>query len=271
MQATTFLDDEAPPRETARVRRLRFATNASILISALFVAVSLGGLLLPAAYARETTSWATQAIAQDWFDLVIAAPCIFFAASVARTNERARPVLAGFLLFAIYTFVIYAFAVHLNPLFLVYCAGLGLAVYALIALARSIHIAPAELRWRRTTAGFLVVVGVAFGLLWLGELVPAAIRGREPAALVATGLFTNPVHVLDLSFILPLHVLAGVLVWRRRALGAVLAPVVLAFGALMAASIAVLVVAEGGTAVAIAMGLVALASIALLVAAVRRA
>lgn len=120
--------------------------------------------------------------------------------------------------------------------------------------------------------GFLVFVGVAFGGVWVAQLVPAAITGETPAELAATGLFTNPIHVIDLSFVLPLHLIAGVALWRGRALGFVLAPVLLGFGALMTATIGFLAVlmevrgvAEGGYPIAVAMSAVAALSLALLV------
>ncbi|MDQ3365681.1 MAG: hypothetical protein M3680_09675, partial [Myxococcota bacterium] len=253
----------------------------SLVVAALFAAIALGGLLLPAAYARETENWALQATAQDWFDLVIAAPGLAIAAlRAARGSRRAQLVLAGALLFTVYTLVIYTFAIHLNALFLLYCAALGVALYTLIALGGELApsaapAAPVVATPRRLAGGFLVTVGVAFGMLWLLQLVPAALEGREPPELVQTGLFTNPIHVIDLSFILPLHILAGVMLWRGRALGWVLGPVVLAFDVLMAGSIGFLVVMVeqatpgAGYGVAIAMGAVALISLGLLIALLR--
>ena len=114
--------------------RLRFAVDASYAVAVLFVIVSLGGLLIPSLYAREMPDWKTQAIAQDWFDLVVASPVLAVAARWASRSPRGRLVLAGALLFVIYTLLIYAFAIHLNALFLVYCGALGLALFALIAL-----------------------------------------------------------------------------------------------------------------------------------------
>jgi hypothetical protein len=214
-----------------------------VAVALLLAVISIGGVVIPSAYARESPNWATQAIAQDWFDLVFAAPALLLAALwTARGSRLGQLALGGLLLFAIYTLLIYAFAVHLNTLFLVYCAALGLGVYSLIALARALD--PEEVAgWfdrrmpRRAAGGFLVGVGVVFGALWLSQLIPAALTGREPAELAETGLLTNPVHVIDLSFILPLHILAGVWLWRRRPLGYVLAPIVLVFAAFMAASI----------------------------------
>ncbi len=272
MQARPLID--VPSQSNVIERRPRFAINASVAVAALIAMMSLGGLLLPSAYAGEMENWEAQAIAQDWFDLVIAAPALLLAALWAsRGSRRGRLVLGGLLLFAVYTLLIYAFAVHLNVLFLVYCSGLGLSVYGLISLARATEPA-GVITWFsartpcRAAGSFLIALGIAFGLLWLLQLVPAAITGREPAELEATGLLTNPIHVIDLSFILPLQILAGVLLWKQRPLGYVLAPVVLVFDVVMAASIGFLMVmmelrgvSSGGIPVAIAMTLVAMAAL----------
>jgi hypothetical protein len=83
----------------------------------------------------------------------------------------------------------------------------------------------------------LLAVALAFGFSWLYELVPALLHGTVPASVVEADLPTNPVHVLDLSLLLPAHVAAAVLLLGRRPLGYLLAPVLLAFGVLMTASI----------------------------------
>lgn len=251
-------------------RRLGFAINAAFVVAILLAAISLGGMLAPSLYARETASWTIQAIAQDWFDLVIAVPLLFVVAMWASTgSRRGGLVLAGLLLYAVYTLIIYAFAVHLNALFLLYCAGLGVALFALITLGRALlHDPPTQIAARipRLAGGYLIAIGVVFGVLWLLQLVPAAITGQVPAELAETGLFTNPVHVIDLSFILPLHVIGGFLLLRRRPIALVLAPVLLAFGAMMSASIGFLVAfAAGPLVLVIAMAISSLGAIGLLV------
>lgn len=235
--------------ETERAPRVGFAVDAAFVVAVLLAAISIGGLLSPALYARETSSWSLQAIAQDWFDLVIAVPVLLVAAACARAGSwRGLAVLAGVLLFAVYTLIVYAFAVHLNAFFLIYCTALGVAMFALIAVSRVLaRDAPPRARIpRRITAAYLVGIGVVFGVLWLAQLVPAAVTGQVPAELAETGLPTNPIHVIDLSFILPLHVIGGLLLLRDRPTGLVLAPVLLGFGAVMSASIGFLVVFAGG-------------------------
>lgn len=216
----------------------RHTALAAWTVSVLLIAVSLGGLF-SSAYARELPGWRAQAVGQDWFDLLVAAPWIAVCGIGARTGSfRWRVLLAGGYAYAVYEMLIYAFAVHFNALFLVYCATLGVAGFALVATALDLtrhdivhgHTAHA-------VACFLIVLGAAFGLMWLAEDVPAVLRDTPPPSLVETGLLTNPVHVIDLAFVLPLHVVAGVWLWQRRRASMALASIVLAFDVLMAASI----------------------------------
>jgi hypothetical protein len=62
--------------------------------------------------------------------------------------------------------------------------------------------------------------------------------GTTPKSLVDAGLMTNPVHVLDLSVLLPTAITAGLLLQKGRALGYVLTPVVL--GAMVFLSIGII-------------------------------
>jgi hypothetical protein len=219
---------------------LRFSVVAAWPVALLLAIMSLAGVLAPGIYAREAAPWAAQAIGQDWFDLLIAAPVIAWCGVRARTGGyRWMVLLAGAYAYIVYELVLYAFAVHFNALFLVYCATLGLASFALIAtigeLGRRVELVDRSAA--HAAGGWLVAIGALFGALWLAEDVPAVLRGQPPASLVETGLATNPVHVIDLSFILPAHIVAGVLLWRRDRRGALFAPIVLAFGVLMSASI----------------------------------
>ena len=97
--------------------------------------LSLLGLVAPGMYARESPAWAAQAFGQDWFDLLVAAPWIAVCGAGAATGSvRWRVLLAGGYAYAIYELAIYAFAVHFNALFLVYCATLGLSLFAFVAI-----------------------------------------------------------------------------------------------------------------------------------------
>ena len=204
---------------------------------------SLAGILSPATYARETPGWTGQALGQDWFDLVVGVPALVAAALAARRGGRvALLALAGAFVYTLYTFVLYAFAVHFNRAFLVYCGVLGLAFFGLASLVPRLPLVDAR-AWfderapRRVAGWFLVGTAALFALLWLAELVPALVKGETPATITDIGLFTNPVQVIDLSVILPALALGGVGLARGTMPGVALGPALLVFSALMAASI----------------------------------
>ena len=246
---------EARGETTARAL-LHVIVMKAWLLAALLAAVSLGGLLLPSAYARETPAWIAQARGQDWFDVLVVVPWLVICGVALRERSRSRTyrwrvVVAGTYAYCVYEMLLYAFAVHFNALFLVYCATLGVSSFALLSalgdLARERH--AVDRRAAKLGGGFLVAVGALFGLLWLADIVPAMLRGAPSRDLAETGLFTNPVHVIDLSFVLPLHVFVGYALWHRQRVGEVYGPVVLGFGIIMAASIAgmqIAIAAMGG-------------------------
>jgi hypothetical protein len=222
-----------------------FAT-ASLLalpLAALFALASLGNIVLPGAYARETASWAAQGLGQDWVDLLLVAPALAAAAALARRgSRRAALILGGALGYTAYSLVLYAFAVHFNPLFLVYSAALGLSFYALVAIVAAYGRDAAE-TWAapraidRVAGTFSVFLGLAFYALWLSEVIPALASGTPPGSLAEVGLITNPVQVLDIGIVLPGFIVGGIALMRRRPLGHWLVPVMLTFAVLMDAAL----------------------------------
>lgn len=223
----------------------------SVLIAVLVLVASIMGLTDPDVYGQETVNWATQAKGQDVGNLLAVVVLLVSAAGYRRGSARAGLVWLGALLYLVYAFVVYAVAVHLNDLFLVYVAVLGLSAWAVIfhvgALRREPVTFPAG-RTRRTAAAVIAAVGVLFGGLWLGELVPALLIGEVPASLVEAGLWVNPIHVVDLSMVLPAFVLTGVAAWRGRGWGLFWLAPWLVFSVLMGTSIvaAMLLMAAGG-------------------------
>jgi hypothetical protein len=221
----------------------RLGAEMGLVLSTALAAVSLFGIVLPSTYARETPAWAAQAIGQDWFDLLIAVPWLAITARWAeRGSPTARLVFAGGTLYAAYELVIYAFGVHFNALFLLYCGALGVALLVFTLTGVSLLQAPpapwpAQGAPVKSVAGLLFGTGALFGFLWLAEIVPAMAHGGTPASVAVAALPVNPVHVMDLSAILPAYVAAAALLLQRRRLGEALATMLLAFGLLMAASI----------------------------------
>src|SRR6266487_3640732 len=212
------------------------------------------GLFIKGTYALETTDWYVQSIGQDMFDLFIMAPVLIITGIMLYKRKIFTIIFAGAELYIIYTFIIYCFSLHFNYLFLVYCCILGLSVYSFIYFLASLNLREIK-DWNNEKAPlkligiYLIATGILFYFLWLSDIISAILRNTIPAVITENGLFTNPVYVIDISFILPGFIMAGTNLLKRTSIGFSLAPVMLLFAALMSVSIAVLVVVMNQTGV----------------------
>ena len=180
-------------------------------------------------YRYEPVALAAQAIPQDVVTLVVAIPLLLFATwRYRRGSLRGQLLVAGALGYFLYTYTSMAFGAAYNELFLLYVALFSLSLYAFILAMVTIDLAllPAHFDTRlprRWIAGFLFF-GAGFLLLaWLGRIVPPLLAGTPPV-----GLFTNTtlyIQVMDLGILVPLMLLAGVQLLRRRPLGYLLGSV----------------------------------------------
>lgn len=209
----------------------------SVLVAFLVLIASSAGLFLKSIYARETISWTVQAFGQDIANLVAAAALLIAAYFVNKGSVKAFLVWIGVLLALMYTYVIYAFAVHFNSLFLVYVAILGLSFYTLLGSMIRLHLDGLQPYFAANTkarpvSAFLLLVALLFSFLWLSEDIPALVTGKIPQSVTENGVFTNPVHVLDLGLYLPAMIITSILLWRRKLLGYTLAIPLLVFSIL---------------------------------------
>ena len=199
-----------------------FALSAAA--AALAAVAGAAGILAPSIYARETALWAAQGAGQDAVTL-LAAPAILAAAWHARRGGIAATfVWLGLMLYLAYSYVLCAFFVHFNALFLVYTGVLGLSVYAIAGAAADLGRGEWDRRFagakgEHALAGLMIVAAIAFAALWLSEIVPALVAGGPPPSARDAGLLVNPVHVLDLGLVFPAMLASGILLWRRRTIG----------------------------------------------------
>jgi hypothetical protein len=220
----------------------------SMLVTFLVLLASGAGLFLKSTYARETASYALQSVGQDIENLVAAAALLLTAYLVSKGSVKAFLVWMGVLLALIYSYVIYAFAVHFNSLFLVYVAILGLSFYALVGSLIRLHLQGLQASFAANTKArpvsvFLLVVAILFYLQWLSEDIPALVTGKTPQSVMENGLLTNPVHVLDMGLLLPAMIITAILLWRRKLLGYILAIPLLVFSILTGIGILAIFVA----------------------------
>jgi hypothetical protein len=190
-------------------------------------------------YAREVLSYKTQGVGQDIVTLFMVLPIFIISMYFA---YRKKPIgllfWAGCLFYFFYTYAIYSFGLHYNQFFLVYCAILGIStygfIYFLLHYTKKIVVTNVHINF---IAIYLFIIAGVFYLLWLSEEIPSMITNTIPKSVVDVQIMINPVHVVDLSFCLPLLVITGVLIKKNNHLGYLLAPIALLFGILLAMAI----------------------------------
>ena len=217
----------------------------SMIDAFLVLTASASGIFLKSIYARETSSWAVQGIAQDTVNLVAVVALFIAAYFVNKGSVKAFLVWGGVLLYLLYAYIIYAFDVHFNSLFLVYVAIVGLSFYALVGSVMHMHLDSLQISFSANTKAravsvFLLVLGMVFYLLWLREDIPALLAGNIPPSVTEANLPTNPVHVLDIGLYLPAMLITALLLWRRKLLGYLLAGPLLVFSILTGTAILVI-------------------------------
>jgi len=228
--------------------RNRIILLLSLPLSALIIIASCIGLLTPEFYSAETANWQAQSIGQDFVDLFLVVPCLLISSILAFRNSRnAKMIWGGVVLYITYTFVIYCFAVHFNSLFIVYCLCLGLSFYSLVYFLFTLNTERKKASFEKKTVfrfiGFyFIIISVVFYFMWLSEIIPAIVQSTIPKTVAEAGLFTNAVHVIDLSVVLPAIFITGILLLKRKPLGIFLTPVLLTFFVLMDITIGALVV-----------------------------
>jgi len=214
----------------------------SVIISILATITSILGIFDPRAYQYETENWALQARGQDIGNLIAVIVLLLSSYLLTKKSFDAYFVWIGTLMYFMYAFVIYGFFVHFNYLFLPYIAVFGLTFYILSHSLRegekyiTLHKIK-NIFFVYFAAIILILTGSLFGLLWLSEIIPALISGQTPQTLIETGLWVNPIQVIDLAIVLPAMIGTGLLLFKKNESGYFYAAPWLTFSVLMGSSI----------------------------------
>lgn len=251
---SSFLHSQHQPYAPAfhlRTRRVAYprapialALRLSRALLAVNIIAGVVAVMWPSIF-RDPASYAGNAIGTYVVILGVALPVLALAMRrAARGSLRAHFVWLGTVCYLLYAAVLASFSLRVNALFLVYVASLSLAVWSLVALLRCIPAdeLPGRMSPRLPARGigvYLIGVAAAFATLWLMDVLPAMLTGDVPNSLRGTTLPTNAVQVLDFAFTLPLSVVAGAWLMRRRPWGILLAGMLLVFLTLESISVAV--------------------------------
>jgi hypothetical protein len=219
--------------------RMKTIAALSLPLATIVTVTSSVGLFTTGFYSNEAANWEAQAIGQDAIDLFLVTPVLLVTCILTFfKNKNGFSLWAGANLYFVYTYVIYCFDVRLNSLFVLYCLALGISFYSVLYFLfsqtdKSFHTGFCSKIVVKIIAIYFLIVSGFFYFLWLSEIIPAIRSHEMPESLIASGLPTNPVHVLDLSVVLPGIFIVGVLILKKHPLGLSLLPALLLFFILM--------------------------------------
>ena len=225
----------------------------SFALAVLMVTQALLGLLASGAY-RDVAWIKATWFGNDLVTLLIAVPLLLGAMWFAsRGSTRARLVWLGVCGYAVYNYTYYVLGTALNVFFAIYVLTFVVAIASLIiglvgTDAASVASAFSARTPAKVLGGYYVFVATGLSAVWLGTWAAYVFAGRPTP--VETEAF-HLVAALDMTLMVPALVTGGVLLWRRRPWGYLIAAV-----AGIQASLYLLVLSVN-SAVAISRGLVA--------------
>ena len=151
-------------------------------------------------------------------------------------SPRWHLVLTGVLVWFLYVYATLALAAALNPLFLVYVVIFAASLWSVGLTIRGV-----DFHWlralgtrppRRAASVFLIASGLMTAIVWCAPVLVAQFSGRTPGRL--DGYTTLVTVVIDTAVIVPAAIVTGLLIWRHRVVGYLVAVPLLILEAMLA-------------------------------------
>ena len=187
-------------------------------------------------YRYDTTYKAIAFRSFDWVSLVIVLPLFLAALRFYRRGQmKGRLLLAALFTYLAYIYLIGFMGNAFNGLFLGWVALFSLGCFGLFQVVSEINLPalPQQFTVRfpvKPVAVYMLAVAAILSAQYLAEIFGAYITGSPPSSL--DHYTTLELAGLELGIMIPLHILAGLLLWRRNAWGYLLSTI-LAFAASM--------------------------------------
>jgi hypothetical protein len=139
----------------------------------------------------------------------------------------------------------YVFLWFYNPFFIIYVVLMSLSLFSFVMLMMSISIDTIKEHFKETLpirfiAIYQIAIGVLIALLWLGKIAPTILEGAVPEGL--EHYTTLVIQGMDLGFVVPVAILSGILLLKRKPMGYVLTSVVAVKGFTMLLAISAMII-----------------------------
>lgn len=199
-------------------------------------------------YSYDSVSVAAQGIAQDIVTIVLGVPLLVISLFYAlRGSLKGRLLLTGTLGYFLYTYISYVFLWMYNPMFIVYVILMSASFFSFILLMMSFNINNLGSAFSRKLpvrflGGFQIFFAIALFLLWMKKIIPTITNGTIPLGL--EHYTTLVIQGLDLGFIVPIALLSGVMIIKRKPFGYLLSSIIIMKGFTMGAALTAMIISQ---------------------------
>lgn len=224
--------------------KMKTAFVLSMLIAALAVIASAGGLFLKGLYrdnAFVTTTW----LGNDAVTLFLAVPILMAALYYSSQGSlKAQLIWMGALDYMLYNYAFYLFGTAFNWFFLIYTALLALSILALILGLVNLDVTRISQQFRERTpvkwiGGYLLFVAFGLSMVYVMQSIGFIFTGQLPPIVQISGHPTSIVFALDLTLLVPWLVLGALWLMRRQPWGYMIAGILSVKGPLYTLVLAV--------------------------------
>jgi hypothetical protein len=199
-------------------------------------------------YKNDSIAAVAQGIPQDIVTLLVGIPLLILSLYLFKKNYlKGKLLLTGTLGYFLYTYMSYTFLWNYNKLFLIYVMLMSVSFFAFTLSMISFDIEKLKLSFKKGLpikfiGGFQIFVGIAIGLLWLGRIAPSITEDISPVGL--EHYTTLVIQGMDLGFVVPVAILSGILLIKRKAFGYLLSSVVIIKGITLLTAITAMIVGQ---------------------------
>lgn len=208
-------------------------------------------------YAYDTYFKAPIQRGTDLITLFIAIPILICSILLNRKGLiKYRLLLAGILSYFLYYSASLAFGVSYNILFPAYILFFSSSLFSFVVAIKGIDVKSisdkiSDKMPRRRIAVFMIFAGLSV-FVWLFEIISSLSTGRPPASLAI--YTTEPTYVFDLGIIAPSAFTCAVLLFQKKPLGYVFAPILLVLNSLVGAVVISQTIVQKAAGVNISLG-----------------
>lgn len=212
--------------------QFKIPVRLSFVIMILSIIASIGGLFFRELYNDNTLVLAAWR-GNDIITLFIAVPLMAISLYLfLKGSKRGFLIWMGTLWYMLYNYMFYLYGASFNEFFLIYTALFALSGYAFVLGLIKINVSEISKSFNytkrmRVVSGFMLFFGILLGGIEIAMSLSFVFNGEIPEAIKQVDHPTGVIFATDLSILIPLLIVGGILLWKAQPWGYILSSIAL--------------------------------------------